>query len=104
MSGAKHLWTVVKNHDTKLLSAYATWDEKNSKRGKVIWAARYLKIPESQIILVEREEKVKYANPRSILIDDYDKNITEWEAKGGIGILYKSSDQVISKLAKYGIR
>ena len=103
MPGARHLWSVIKSHDAYLLSAYATWDEANSRRGKVIWAARYLRIPESKIILVTREDKVKYAAPNSILIDDYDKNVREWEAHGGIGIQHISAPQTLSMLAKYGI-
>ena len=104
MPGARHLWSVIKPHHPKLLSAYAEWDEKNSKHGKVVWAARYLRIPESNIILVRREDKVIYAAPDAILIDDYDKNIKEWEAHGGIGIQHITAEQTVAKLSKYGIK
>lgn len=33
-------------------------------------------------------EKYKYACPKSILIDDLEKNIKKWEEAGGIGILF----------------
>lgn len=34
-------------------------------------------------------EKHKYACPNSILIDDMEKNITNWESAGGVGILFE---------------
>lgn len=34
-------------------------------------------------------DKHKYACPKSILIDDLQKNITKWEESGGIGLLFK---------------
>ena len=104
MPGARHLWSVIKPFEPKLLSAYATWDEENSRRGKVIWAARYFRVPRKDVILVEREDKVKYATPTSILIDDYDKNIEEWESHGGIGIQHKTAEQTVATLARYGIQ
>lgn len=104
MPGARHLWSVIKPHKPYILSAYASWDEQNSKHGKVVWAARYLRIPQDRMLLVEREDKVKYASPTSILIDDYDKNIQEWEAAGGIGIQHVSADRTVAQLAKYGIQ
>lgn len=104
MPGARHLWNVIKPYNPHVLSAFATWDKANSKRGKVIWAARYLRIPETKIILVEREDKVKYAGPNNILIDDYDTNIKEWEAHGGIGIQHISAEKTVASLSKYGIK
>lgn len=104
MPGARSLWSVLKKHDTYILSAYATWDEENSKRGKLKWLAKHLRVPESRVYLVEREDKEKYSKDKStILIDDYVKNIREWEAKGGTGITFKSADQVISELKRLGI-
>lgn len=106
MPGARHLWSIIKKpqYQPKILSAYAEWDEKNSRRGKVIWAARYLRIPASQIILVKREDKVHYAAPDAILIDDYIKNVKEWEAHGGIGIQHISAENTVAQLSKYGIK
>jgi hypothetical protein len=36
------------------------------------------------------------------LIDDYEKNIKEWVAKGGIGIRHINSMNTISQLRKIG--
>ena len=38
----------------------------------------------------------------AVLIDDYPKNIREWQRKGGIGILHTSASSTISQLRKLG--
>jgi hypothetical protein len=38
------------------------------------------------------------------LIDDYLKNIKEWEAAGGIGIHHTSPNNTISQLKRNGFR
>jgi HAD superfamily hydrolase (TIGR01509 family) len=104
MPGARLLWNTIKKHDVYILSAYATWDEENSKRGKIRWLAKHFRIPESRVYLVVREDKEKYAKKNSILIDDYIKNIHEWEAKGGIGIHHTSAEKTVEELKKLGIK
>ena len=101
---SKVLWNGIKKFNPLILSAYATWDEKNSKRGKRMWIAKHFRVPESRLIMVERENKPDYASPTSILIDDYPKNIGEWEAKGGIGIVHKSAEQTLRALEKLGVK
>ena len=39
----------------------------------------------------------------NILIDDRESNIQQWREAGGIGILYKSADQVNKELDKLGL-
>lgn len=104
MPGSRQLWATIKPHKPFILSAYAEWDRENSRRGKVIWAAKYFRIPENKILLVRREDKIRYASPNSILIDDYIKNIREWESAGGIGIHHTSAAKTVADLAKYGIK
>ena len=43
-------------------------------------------IPKQRINLVKRQDKKKYAviDVQNVLIDDYLKNIKEWESAGGI--------------------
>ena len=38
----------------------------------------------------------------AILIDDYDKNTSQFKSKGGIGITFKSASKAISELKKLG--
>lgn len=104
MPGARLLWNSIKNQDVYILSAYATWDEENSKQGKLKWLAKHFRIPESRVYLVEREDKVKFADKNSILIDDYDKNIKEWISQGGIGILHTNAEKTVDELKKLGIK
>jgi hypothetical protein len=40
----------------------------------------------------------------NVLIDDYDKNIREWEAKGGIGIHHTDVGKTISELKRLGFK
>ena len=66
--------------------------EESSRIGKGVWVKRNMSgVP------------VKYATPNSILIDDRESNISAWKAAGGIGILFKSTDQVINELSKLGL-
>jgi hypothetical protein len=54
-----------------------------------------------------RADKQKYATTNgkpNILIDDYIKNIKEWENAGGIGIHHLSPTQTIAQLKRYGFR
>jgi hypothetical protein len=70
------------------------------------WVAKHLSKPKA-IHLVPREDKQKWAVTNglpNILIDDYIKNINEWEAKGGIGVHHTSTSSTISKLKKLGFK
>jgi len=54
--------------------------------------------------IVLRKEKIDYCTgPDCILIDDFYKNIDEWEAAGGTGILHTSPADTIEKLKSMGI-
>ena len=62
-------------------------------------------LPKQRINLVKREDKQKYAvtdGVQNILIDDYLKNIREWEAAGGIGIWHTDASKTINTLKKHG--
>lgn len=105
--GFDQYWNFIKHFDPHILTAYAKWDEENSKRGKVIWNHKYLKVPANRFHVVARENKKRYAltdGKPNVLIDDYDKNITEWEAAGGIGIFFTSASQAIFELKELGFK
>lgn len=104
MPGGQELWRHVKSSSPYILSAYANWD-KNSQAGKHIWIKRHLMIPKQRIELVKRADKQNYAvidGVANILIDDYIKNIREWEAAGGIGIHHTDARKTINTLKKHG--
>ena len=105
MGDGRKLWNYILEHSPKILSACPSWMPDSNKQ-KESWINQHLNIGESQIHLVKRAEKRRYAINESgqpnILIDDHSKNIGEWQAAGGIGILHQSAESTIEKLKKMG--
>lgn len=55
---------------------------------KVNWTGRLIS-PDIKVNIVYRADKVKFCQGKDcILIDDFDKNVNEWEEIGGTGLLY----------------
>ena len=106
MPGAKRLWDFISKYDTEILSAYSNRDP-SSRTGKLKWLSKNTKIKRGKINLVMRSDKQKYATTNgkpNILIDDYIKNINEWEAKGGIGIHHTNVSKSIAELKRLGFK
>jgi len=106
MPGAKRLYQFIARYDPHVLSAYSGKDP-NSKNGKLKWLAKHTKFKKPNINLVLRSQKQKYATTNgkpNVLIDDYIKNINEWEAKGGIGVHHTSVPKTINELKKLGYK
>jgi hypothetical protein len=107
MPGGKRLWSFVNKYDAHILSAYSSKDS-NSVPGKTKWLRRNAKLTQkSRIHLVQRADKQKFAminNKPNVLIDDYAKNIKEWEAKGGIGIVHTNTGSTLNSLKKLGYK
>lgn len=82
---------------------------KLSKKNKIDWMRQHFpSVPSSNVLVVLRAEKQRYASaqramhrPPAILIDDYTKNIREWNSAGGWGILHTSSVTSLQTLHKY---
>lgn len=54
---------------------------------------------EIKVNTVLREEKKNFCTgPECILIDDLKKNINEWEAYGGTGILFTNYEEVLQEV------
>ena len=52
-----------------------------------------------------RQTKIAMINGKSnLLIDDYIKNIHEWEAKGGIGVHHTSPSNTLAELKRLGFK
>lgn len=61
---------------------------KDASEDKTEWIKKYVS-PDITINTVLRAEKKDFCKgPQSVLIDDFDKNIKEWESCGGTGILF----------------
>jgi hypothetical protein len=106
MKGALDLWRVISKHDVRILSAYPSSWQSNAKSDKVAWVKKTLTPQPTKIHTVLRHEKQLYAMTNgvpNILIDDFDKNIAEWEAAGGIGIKHTSASTTLARLKELGI-
>lgn len=95
----KALWSYIKKHRPTILSAPGSKPESSS--GKKKWLMK--NVGNVHTILTKAVNKQKYAGPEAILIDDYKKNIDQWEAAGGIAIWHKTAAKTISELKKLGL-
>ena len=99
MPDGQELWDYLKPYKPDLLSAPSR--EQSSRIGKHVWVKH--KIPGTKLILRYAKQKQELATPESILIDDRQVNIDQWEAAGGIGILHTSTANTIQQLQKLGL-
>ena len=106
MPGAKRLYQFITKYDPHILSA-ASGRDPTSRIGKMKWLSKNTNFSRGKIHIVKRSQKQSYAttngNP-NILIDDYIKNIREWESKGGIGIHHITVAKTISELKRRGFK
>ena len=103
---AKRLHDFIIKYNPHVLSAY-TGRDPTSKVGKMKWLKKNANFKRGNIHLVFRSQKKDFATTNgkpNILIDDYDKNIREWEAKGGIGIHHTDVGKTISELKRLGFK
>jgi len=114
MPHALQLWKVIAPYHPSILTAIPNgWP--SSATGKLVWCKRHLPKfgynPKQEFHAVQRSEKQHFAKQAdgtpNILIDDFQKNINEWQHAGGIGILYVDGSagvahvqQVLQRLTK----
>lgn len=107
MPHGKELWALVEKHNPRILSAFPQKEKLRpaATYGKQLWLQKNINDSVSSKALICRvQEKQDYAKPGDILIDDNEKTIHQWNAKGGIGILYTDSGQMIQQLkVKHGL-
>lgn len=95
MPDGHELWDAVEIYKPTILTAPTR--HKSSVEGKKIWIRENL--PPGTPFYID-QDKAKYADKDSILIDDREKNIKKWEEAGGIGILHKNTITTLDKLNK----
>jgi len=104
MPDAMLLWRFIRPHDPMILSTPSK-RMPTCKPEKLEWIRKHLGHVK-EVHLVPREDKQKFAvnsdGTPDLLIDDYEKNIREWEAAGGIGVRHINSMNTISQLRKLG--
>lgn len=108
MKDAFVLWNYINRYDPNILTAYPTWDN-SAKEGKWDWVKKHLTLDRKNFFPVRREEKQNYAVDSktglpNILIDDYQKNIDEFNKAGGIGIRHINAKLTIYKLKELGFK
>ncbi len=108
MPGGQQLWSYINNYHPHILSAYVEHaTDPNCIPGKRHWAMTNLGLPAYRINLVKRREKQNFAKVNgepALLIDDYIKNINQFKARGGIGILHTSAASTITQLKSLGFK
>ena len=75
----------------------------SSRIGKDAWVRVNLKSDYKSLLLYPRHEKQNFSGENHILIDDMENTITEWNAKGGIGIHHTSTANTIKQLKELGL-
>ena len=90
------LWRNIKKYNPTILSA-PSYNVKESKIGKIHWVKKYL----GSVPTIIEYQKHKWADNRSILIDDRKDFIDKWRAAGGIGIHHTSLSKTLKELTKY---
>ena len=107
MPGGRQLWSYIKQYNPHILSAY-TPEDPNCIPGKRTWLRRNVSISSSRINLVRRKDKQKFAmksrgkRQPAILIDDFPRNVDQFKAAGGIGIVHTNTANTIKELKKLG--
>lgn len=106
--GGQELWKAISPYTPNILSSPAidfslppdqqlNPEYNQAIQGKKEWIAKNL-TNVGEEIFVPAVQKATFAAPNHILIDDLEKNITAWEANGGIGILHKNLPDTLKKL------
>jgi len=76
-----------------------------SEDDKVRWFRQYIHptVPVNTVLGGKNKYKWLTDHPGAILIDDYDRNIEQWVANGGVGILHTDPHSTIEKLKVLGV-
>ena len=74
-------------------------NSETGKQAKTEWCVKNLGLSKSNIDIVKRKEnKIRYANPESILIDDKSDTVNSFIYAGGNGILYDGADSFAQEI------
>ena len=92
----------IAGRDYGICSSPILDDEMNTGYWKRTWLTRHGFLPEIPNLIFTKE-KHKFANENisgepNILVDDKPSNIREWNAAGGIGLLYQANENDVDDL------
>ena len=95
LAGAKELWQKIGKYGVTILSSPGEFD--GAKEGKIKWIKENLRPSPKKIIFkqtgqkhTEIQGKGEEAIKKSVLIDDYGKNLKPWESIGAKGIKHSA--------------
>jgi 5'(3')-deoxyribonucleotidase len=103
MAGARELLAVAHHlAGPHLLVLTALPSNKNTRAmvayEKVSWISRHLGFPPTNVITCLRSEKADHSGTGQVLVDDLRANCKEWNAAGGVGILFTDAPSAITQL------
>ena len=105
MSDAQSLMDYVSQYDYEMLTSPSI--KQQSLMGKGLWIKNHtnkgLFKSKPKVNYRFAKNKVEFAAPNHILIDDRADTINNWNIAGGIGILHTSAANTISQLKKLGL-
>ena len=96
LAGAKELWQRIGKYGVTILSSPGEF--KGAKEGKIKWIKENLRPAPKKVIFkqtgqkhTEIQGKGEEVIKKSVLIDDYGKNLKPWESIGATGIKHSAS-------------
>jgi len=96
------IWNHVRLYNPTILSAPPN-EGTAGRKGKIEWITKHLGPITPPYVFKRSEHKSQLSSPSAILIDDYHKNVTQWQSRGGFGILHQgNADNTIKQLLQYG--
>lgn len=99
MSNYKLLWDHVTKYQPLILTAAG--NSIATCIGKKKWCEKHLKIKGDRVFCSKNSsEKQYYASSKSILIDDFDRNVKQFKEKGGHAILHTAPKKTLLELKK----
>lgn len=101
MPDGEILWRYIKRYRPYILSSPS--QSISSKVGKEAWCKININSQYKDLLLYPRHEKQLFSGKYSILIDDMEQTIKEWEKHGGIGIHHTSAADTIKRLKELGL-
>jgi len=112
MPDGKQLWDYIKGYNPYVLTAPSVnfdipfedrykIDNNESMQGKTEWVQQLPNL--RKLYFASAKNKVKFARPNAILIDDREDTIDAWNAAGGIGIFHTSAENTIKQLQDLGL-
>lgn len=72
-----------------------------AKEQKLRWRDKYF--PDLEMIVCPSREKIKYAKPGDVIVDDWEKWRQVWVDGGGIWVMHTSAQNSIRELKELGV-